>query len=107
LSALYKVSAQSGVIEAAGATPEEALFTYRYKDRFNGFLLHAIARLGAREFRALLERNGYDGVIDYREPYPGEPPGRCISEAVAFHPAQIKSSVGNCGTFLDDPSILK
>lgn len=107
LVARYKADSTAGIVEASGATPEGAIFNYRYQYQFGGFLLHTLREIGAREFRALLEANGYDGVIDYREAYSDEPPGQYIKEAVAFHPTQVKSSVGNCGRFNPtDASIL-
>lgn len=98
----------SAIVSGVGDTAEEAIFNYRYRWEFGGFILHLVGRLGARVFRNLLENNGYDGVIRY-DAYapPDEPAGKYICEAVVFQPMQIKSSLGNCGTFdPNDPSIL-
>lgn len=97
-----------GIIEGTGATLEEAIFNDRYRYQFGGFLLHLIRQLGTRTFRQLLENNGYDGVIRYRDAYRDEPPGRYIREALVYEPTQIKSSIGNCGAFdPEEPSILR
>lgn len=104
----FQERSDGGFVEGTGATVEEAVFNYRYRYEFSGFLLHLIGKLGAQKFRALLELNGYDGVIKYRNAYRDEPPGRSIREAVVFQPTQIKSSIGNCGDFdPKDPSILR
>ena len=79
----------TGAVETTGATPEEAVFRHRYRDDFRGFLLHVVKDIGNSEFRRLLERNGYDGVIEYREFNAGIDPEP--SEVVAFRPNQIKS----------------
>jgi len=97
-----------GVIDGRGTTPEEAIFRFRYRDRFWGFLSHTVRELGVEVFTELLMRNGHDGVIEYREPYSWETPGLRIREAVVFAPTQIKSSLGNGGEFdPNDPSILR
>ncbi len=75
-----------GVVEGKGRTPEEAIFDYRYRhdNRFNGFLLSIIGKIGAERFTEILKANGYDGVVEQR------PDGR-VSEIVAYYPEQIKS----------------
>lgn len=56
---------------------------------------------GNEGFRKWLADNGYDGVIGYRDPeIAGQ--GAEFWEVVVFDPAQIKSAIGNVGTF--DPS---
>jgi hypothetical protein len=49
--------------------------------------------LGSDWLRAVLERNGYDGIIAEEGPGDGTP------EYIAFRPSQIKSATDNRGTF--------
>lgn len=99
LSTWADLPGAGGIIEGRGASPEEAIFDYRYRDRFCGFLLHTIVhQIGPQEFRRLIESNGYDGVIEMRTYWPERDDWE-IKEVVAFSPAQIKSATGNSGTF--------
>jgi hypothetical protein len=56
------------------------------------------------ERTAALKKAGYDGVVVYRE----KDGNRYAFEAVAFDPSQIKSAIGNRGTFdPNNPNILE
>ena len=58
----------------------------------------------AAERTAALKKAGYDGVVVYRE----KDGNRYVFEAVAFDPSQIKSAIGNRGTFdPNNPNILE
>lgn len=60
---------------------------------------------GTRQYRAALEAAGHDGIVirDSRTDGHGS-----REDWVAFHPNQIKSAIGNQGTFdPNDPNILK
>lgn len=62
-----------------------------------------------RALRAKLEKQGYDGVrVVGDQKYGDAETGELAQDSyVAFHPEQIKSAIGNRGTFdANDPSIL-
>ena len=96
-----------GCVDATGTSKEEAIFNFRYKNQFNGFLLHTINIIGSSEFSSLVVQNGFDGVISMRERYSDESGDDWkINEVVAFEPTQIKS-VFNVGAFdPENPDIL-
>jgi ADP-Ribosyltransferase in polyvalent proteins len=90
-------------IAASGATVEEAIFKKKYGEKYWGFLLHTVKEIGNSEFTQILKDNGYDGVVQMREPYThlGEK-GWKIAEVLIFEPNQAKSAIGNSGAF--DPN---
>lgn len=99
-----------GGIEAEGASRNEAISNYNDKvkgwehtSKISGFVSTLISNeIYASRFTKILKQNGYDGVVS-------RSPGRgVISEILAFYPTQIKSAIGNQGTFdPKNPSILK
>lgn len=60
---------------------------------------------GDEGFKRWLDENGFDGVVGFRDPeIAGK--GAEFWEVVAFSPSQVKSAIGNRGTFSpDDPDI--
>lgn len=57
--------------------------------------------LDGSKIRALAEAGGHDGVIQYR-------PNGLIGDIVAYSPTQIKSAIGNNGTFgSNNPNIIE
>jgi hypothetical protein len=75
----------------------QAFLSIRNPMRINSLddLAQEVRPLGGSGYRALMERQGYDGIVINDEEMGG------ISY-VAFDPAQIKSATGNIGTF--DPA---
>lgn len=86
-------------LEAAGLNTRYVLNIQNYWELFDN------ADDGSNEFVDGLKRAGYDGAI-FREDSPSGDTAGGVTY-VAFSPEQIKSAIGNDGTFdADDPSIL-
>lgn len=111
--AWYRVSGFSkdfGSLDFKSESKREVLAKYHYAQKHggdkwafpNGFPFSIITKIiGSKEFKDLLIKNGYDGVIQKNTK--GE-----IDELVAYYPSQIKSAIGNQGTYdPNNPSILK
>jgi hypothetical protein len=97
----------TGGVDATGSSPAQVLFKHKYKyatsglnkGLFNSTVITDI--IGPGKFRDLLVRNGYDGVVER-----GRNGG--FQEVVVFKPTQVKSAIGNRGTFsAHQPSIME
>lgn len=78
---------KSGVVEAFAPTREQVVAKYNDKKDgrdFNGFMLHAVKEIGARELTQNLRERGYDAVREVS-------PAGIESEMVVFDPHNLRS----------------